>query len=177
MQKYLDEFWNYLKVEKQFSQNTLLAYRNDLSQFCDFLTEFNGKNVFENPIDLPSLDILTIRGFANYLHRLGLNKSSMGRKLAAVRTFSRFLCKRNYLDRNSAVLVPTPKLPKKLVEVLQPEEVTQLLESESSGEAVDVRDLAIWELLYATGLRVGELSNLKTKQINLRRNLINIVFS
>ena len=175
MQKYLDEFWNYLKVEKRFSENTLQAYRIDLLQFCEFLTEFTGKNVFENRNELPTLDLLTIRGFANHLHRRKLNKSSIGRKLAAIRTFSRFLCRHNYLSRNSAALVPTPKLPKKLVEVLQPEEVTQLLESESAEGSVSDRDLAIWELLYATGLRVGELSHLRTEQMDFAGNSITVI--
>jgi integrase/recombinase XerC len=174
MQKYLDEFWNYLKVEKRFSENTVHAYRIDLLQFCEFLTEFTGKNVFENRNELPTLDLLTIRGFVNHLHRRKLNKSSIGRKLAAIRTFSRFLCRHNYLSRNSAALVPTPKLPKKLVEVLQPEEVTQLLESGTEGSVSD-RDLAIWELLYATGLRVGELSHLRTEQMDFAGNSITVI--
>jgi len=166
VQRYLDEFWNYLKIEKRFSENTVTAYRLDLSQFCDFLTDFTGKDVLGNPDDLPSLDLLTVRGFANYLHRRGLSKSSMGRKLATIRTFSRFLCRHNYLSQNFAALVPTPKLARKLIEVLQPDEVTQLLEADTEGGPVAVRDIAIWELLYATGLRVGELSNLKPQNID-----------
>jgi integrase/recombinase XerC len=174
VQKYLDEFWNYLKFEKHFSENTIQAYRIDLSQFCEFLIEFTGKNVFENRNELPALDLLTIRGFANHLHRRVLNKSSIGRKLAAIRTFSRFLCRHNYLSRNAAALVPTPKLPKKLVEVLQPEEVTQLLESGCMEGSVAERDHAIWELLYATGMRVGELSHLRTGQMDFAGNSITV---
>ena len=175
VRNYLDEFWNYLTIEKRFSNNTLQAYRVDLSQFCEFLTEFTGKNVLENPKELPPMDLLTVRGFANHLHRQGFSKSTMGRKLAAIRTFSRFLCRHNYLTQNSAALVPTPKLPKKLVEVLQPDEVKQLLETDTGAGPVAARDIAIWEMLYATGLRVGELSNLKTQRIDFEGNSITVI--
>jgi integrase/recombinase XerC len=175
VQKYLDEFWDYLKIEKRFSENTVQAYRVDLSQFCEFLSEFTGKNVLEAPRELPPLDLLTVRGFVNHLHHRGLNKSSMGRKLAAVRTFSRFLCRHGYLSQNFAALVPTPKLPRKLVEVLQPEEVTQLLDADIEGGTVAIRDLAVWELLYATGLRVGELSNLKPQNIDFAGHSITVL--
>ena len=165
MQKYLDEFFDYLRVERRYSEHTLHAYRVDLTQFRDFVADFSGEVLIPNR--LPSLDLLTVRGFANHLHREGLNKSSIGRKFAAVRSFCRFLCRQNYISQNFAELVPTPKLPKKLVEVLQPEEVEQLLEASTPNNSVDIRDIAIWELLYATGLRVGELAGLRRQNVDL----------
>lgn len=166
MQKYLDEFWNYLELEKRFSENTLKSYRNDLEQFCQFLNEFLGQDVFEHPKELPPLDLMAVRGFVNYLHRRGLGKSSIGRKIAAVRSFFRFLCRQNYLAQNFAALVPGPKLPKKLVEVLQKEEMSHLLDETTAETAVEKRDHAMWEMLYATGLRVGELSHLQLRDLD-----------
>lgn len=166
MQKYLDEFWNYLELEKRFSENTLRSYRNDLGQFCKFLNEFLGQDILQNPKRLPTLDLLAVRGFVNHLHRQGLNKSTIGRKIAAVRTFFRFLCRQNYLAQNFATLVPGPKLPRKLVEVLQPEEVGHLLDEDVTDTPVAKRDHVMWEMLYATGLRVGELSHLKMTDID-----------
>ena len=175
MQKYLDEFWSYLKVEKRFSGNTLKSYRNDLAQFCEFLSGFLGQDIFDDPSKLPPLDLYAVRGFVNHLHHQGLGKSSIGRKLAAVRTFSRFLCRQNYLDQNSAALVPVPKLPRKLVEVLQPDDIELLLDQSSPETSVEIRDQAMWELLYATGLRVGELSSLKLRDVDFGSSSISVI--
>lgn len=175
MQKYLDEFWNYLELEKRFSENTLISYRNDLNQFCSFLNEFLGQDIFQNPGSLPAFDLLTVRGFVNDLHRKGLGKSTIGRKIAAVRTFFRFLCRQNYLSQNFAALVPAPKLPKKLVEVLQPHELSLLLDEPESDTDVGKRDHAMWEMLYATGLRVGELSHLKLRNIDHAGRCISVL--
>jgi integrase/recombinase XerC len=175
VKKYLDEFWNYLRIEKRFSENTLKAYRNDLLQFCEFLNEFSGEDIFGDPDALPTLDLLTVRGFVNHLHKQSAGKSTIGRKLATVRTFFRFLCRQNYLSQNAASLVPSPKLPKKLVEVLQPDEITQLLDSESPFTIFDLRDRAMWELLYATGLRVGELAELRITSIDNSSRTIYVV--
>ena len=175
MQKYLEEFWNYLEIEKRFSENTLKSYRNDLEQFCEFLNEFLGQDVFLRPNQLPPLDLLAVRGFVNHLHRKGLGKSTIGRKIAAVRTFFRFLCRQNYLTQNYASLVPAPKLPKKLVEVLQNEELSQLLDEHTAETAVEKRDHAMWEMLYATGLRVGELSHLKLRDLDYAGRCISVL--
>ena len=175
MQKYLDEFWNYLELEKRFSENTLRSYRNDLDQFCKFLNEFLGQDIFQDPKQLPSLDLMAVRGFVNHLHRKGLGKSSIGRKIAAVRTFFRFLCRQNYLAQNFAALIPAPKLPKKLVEVLQPEELSHLLDEAAADTAVEKRDHAMWEMLYATGLRVGELSHLKLRNMDQASRCISVL--
>ena len=175
MQKYLDEFWNFLELEKRFSENTLKSYRNDLGQFCEFLGEFLGQDIFQAPAKLPALDLYAVRGFVNHLHRRGLGKSTIGRKLAAVRTFFRFLCRQNYLSQNYASLVPSPKLPKKLVEVLQQDEVESLLDSDSPKTAVEKRDHAMWEMLYATGMRVGELSRLKLTDLDSCSGSITVV--
>jgi tyrosine recombinase XerC len=174
VQKYLDEFWNYLRLEKRYSENTLKAYKEDLRQFSEFLCEFLGQDIFESPAELPSLDLYSVRGFVNHLHHQGLSRSSIGRKLAVVRTYVRFLCRQNYLDQNFAALVPVPKLPKKLVEVLQPDEIEQLLQEEPSS-STEKRDHAIWEMLYATGLRVGELSNLREKDLDFHSRSISVL--
>jgi integrase/recombinase XerC len=166
VQRYLDEFWNYLTLEKRFSSHTIKSYKEDLQQFSEFLCEFLGTNIFDQPQKLPLLDRYAVRGFVNHLHHRGFQKSTIARKLAALRTYFRFLCRQNYLDQNSAAMVPTPKLPKKLVEVLQPDEIGTLLDSEPPEDEAGKRDHAIWEMLYATGLRVGELAHLKTRDID-----------
>ena len=175
MQKYLNEFWKYLSLEKRFSENTLRSYKNDLHQFCEFLGEFLGVDPFEDPSRLPALDLYSVRGFVNHLHRLGRGKSTIGRKLAAVRTFFRFLCRQNYLEQNHAALVPAPKLPTRLVEVLQPDEVEKFLDSGRPSTISEKRDAAMWEMLYATGLRVAELSHLKLRDIDPASRAISII--
>ncbi len=165
MLKYLGEFHTYLKIEKRYSFHTLIAYREDLLQFCEFLEVYLGKEILADDKILLDLDVQAIRGFVNHLYRQSFNKSSIGRKLACLRSFFRFLCRQNYVSRNFAALVPTPRAPKKLVDVLQIDEMEILLDTGPAEGLPAVRDNAVWELLYATGLRVGELSHLKITDI------------
>jgi integrase/recombinase XerC len=161
VQKYLGEFQDYLRVEKRYSSNTLHAYGEDLRQFTEFLGEFLGKEILQDPGALEEIDLMAVRGFINHLYRRGYDKSSIGRKLAALRSFLRFLCRQNYIIRNVAAEVRTPRAARKLPNVLQVEEVGSLLDLPFPDTPAGIRDRAFLELLYATGLRVGELSRLR----------------
>lgn len=170
VQKALDDFYAYLKIEKRFSPNTLLAYRKDLDQFRSYLLGYLGRESDEGLV--PEIDTLAVRGFLNHLHGLGLEKSSISRKLAAVRSFFRFLCRQNLVSRNFATGVRSPRSAKRMPSVVPVEEMNLFLDSafEAEGDDPDdaeaLRDRALFELLYATGLRVGELSRLRPADLD-----------
>ena len=175
MQRYLDEFYSYVKIEKRYSPNTLLSYRNDLEQFCEYLATYFGREITADSTILSEIDLLSVRGFVNHLHGLSLQKSSIARKLASLRSFFRFLCRQQYMSQNFAAAVRTPRVPKKLVAVLQTSEVESLLDADFGASPVSARDRAILELLYATGMRVGELASLKVNDVNFAGGTISVV--
>lgn len=175
MKRYLDEFYSYLKIEKRYSPNTLLAYRRDLEQFCEYLGAYFGREIAGDSRILSEIDLLSVRGFVNHLHGLSLQKSSIARKLASLRSFFRFLCRQQYMSQNFATAVRTPRVPRKLVAVLQTTEVESLLDADFGASPASARDRAILELLYATGMRVGELSFLKINSVDFAAGTISVV--
>lgn len=175
VEKYLAEFHQYLKIEKRYSPNTLLSYSNDLRQFCEYLEGYFGREILGDDQVLGQIDLLAVRGFVNYLHGQGYDRSSIARKLAALRSFFRFLSRQNYVTVNVARGVRTPRQTFKLPGVLQVEEMAQFLDFDFGDTPAGIRDRAIFELLYATGMRVGELASLKLADLDLKRRSLRIV--
>jgi tyrosine recombinase XerC len=173
--KFVAEFLLYLKVEKRYSVHTLLSYRKDLEQFSDYLSEYLGRDVRNDNDALAEIDLMGVRGFINHLHQKGFQKTSIARKLASLRSFFYFLCRQGHLTQNYAAAVRTPRLPRKLVQVLQPEEVINLLDIDFGQAATGIRDRAVFELLYATGLRIGELTTLKVRDIDFDSRDISVL--
>ena len=161
MNNYLDLFLSYLIVEKGLSENTRSAYSRDLARYLDFL-EKEGRL---SPADVCSLDVAS---FIGVLKNRGIGARSRARCLSAIRMFHKFLMIENYADRNPASIIEAPRTVSKLPQFLTGQEVDALIASCSGSGAEDVRDLAMLELLYATGLRVSELVNLKLREVNLQ---------
>ncbi len=138
----------------------------DLEQFCTFLREYLGKNVLDNKSILEDLDLLAVRGFINHLYRQGFSRTSIARKLACLRSFFRFLCRQSYITQNFAKAVKSPRLPKKLPGILQIEEMNGFLNFTFEDTAEGDRDRAIFELLYASGMRVSELAGLRRQDLD-----------
>ncbi|MGH9352465.1 MAG: tyrosine recombinase XerC [Terriglobia bacterium] len=163
----ISEFAQYLETERNTSPHTVRNYRSDLVQFRDFL---GGKHN-NAPPPLASIGPLDIRDFLGYLMERERQKSSAARKLAALRSFFKFLCREGKLTANPATQVSTPKSPKKLPRIMTEEETNGLLdrlavESEAGGFAL-VRDRAIFEWLYSSGLRVSELAGLDLTSLRM----------
>ena len=137
MDHYADKFLTYLKIEKNYSQHTLINYSHDLKHFYAFLGE--------RP--LTGLDIIFLRKYLVLLKEHNLSKRSVARKMAALRTFFKFLVREGYLKKNPMSTLRTPKLEKKLPMVLDENEVNRLMES-PSNDLVGRRDKAILETLY-----------------------------
>ncbi|MEW5901597.1 MAG: tyrosine recombinase XerC [Acidobacteriota bacterium] len=166
MRRELDEFLDYLRYERNASPHTISSYRRDLSQFSRYLAE--------REITLRKVDNLEIRGFMALLHERQLKKSSLGRKLAAVRSFFQFCVKKKWLAENPAKVVATPKQEKLVPSFLSEEEMANFLEIPPSREPLDLRDQAALELLYATGIRVSELVAISLEDVNFKERLVRV---
>ncbi len=153
----LSAFLRYLTLEKDASPHTLRSYRSDLLEFQRFL----GAGTL-----LDGVDQRVVRGYLAHLHARGLDPASVARKLAALRSWFRFLVRRGVLRRNAAREVRGPRLPKKLVTFLPIDEAIVLVEAKAVGGEGRARDVAILELLYATGVRVSELTGLDLDDVD-----------
>jgi integrase/recombinase XerC len=147
----------------------------DLQQFCGFLNEYLGKDVIDDDSIVSDLDLLAIRGFINHLYQQKFNRASIARKLACLRSFFRFLCRQNYVAQNFAKAVKSPRLPKKLPGVLQVHEINSFLDFEFEDTAEGIRDHAIFELLYATGMRVSEIAGLRLRDLDPESGVMRII--
>lgn len=161
----LAAFLRHLAAEKQVSPHTLRSYRSDLLQFCAFLGA-------EAPDDgLRAADARLLRAYLASLYSRGLDPASIGRKLAAVRSWFRFLVRRGVLDGNPAADVRGPRLGRKLVSFLPIDEMAELMETRN----VTDRDRAVLELLYATGLRVSELAGLDLDDVDREERTVRVL--
>src|SRR5712692_4786537 len=186
MKSAVGQFLNYLRSVRNASPHTLRSYENDLSQFIAFLTPPG----VETPA-LADVTHLMIREFVAHLHDLSLEKSSIARKLAAIRSFFKFAVREGMVIRNPARLVATPKLPKRIPSVLSAEDLNAFLDGivvdpvadsgrrKRSGASDENRllvrrDRAILELLYAAGLRVSELTGLNLADMDRREKMLRV---
>ena len=176
MQAYIDAFMTYLAHERNFSEQTIRNYETDLEQFREFLTNLHKylDETGENEIDVRSIDRTVIQAFLGHLYSRKLAKTSIARKLSALKSFCHFLWKKAYIPLNPARGIPLPKTPHHLPAVFEEHEVERLLDGVVGGDLLTLRDAAILELLYATGVRVEELAQLRLPQINFSERRIKI---
>jgi integrase/recombinase XerD len=160
MNQYLDLFLNYLVVEKGLSKNTLDAYGRDLARYLEFLEE--------KSITAPDrISSQLVIAFLEKLKDQGLCPRSRARKLVSLRMFHRFLLAESFAKKNPAAQVAAPKSLAKLPQTLSPTEVERLLSVPGKATCFDLRDRAMLEILYATGLRVSELVGLTLEDLQL----------
>jgi integrase/recombinase XerC len=172
-QQAVDRFLAYLRDQRRVSDNTLRAYESDLRQFGEFLA---GRLATAPLPPAPEkIDVLAVRGFVARLSRDGLGKSSIARKLAAVRSFLKYVVREGRLEHNPAVGVPTPKVPKGLPRDLTVDEMFNLLDTIPGDDIAGLRDRAILELLYSAGLRVGELVSLNIEDFDLNGGMVRVL--
>lgn len=170
MHNLIEQFLEHLRYERNVSAHTLRNYSSDLEQFLNFLTA-DGKR---KAPDASEIDHLTIREWLASLHTDQKKKSSIARKLAALRTFFQFLVREGMLELNPAKLVATPKLEKKLPKHLSIEEAIRFIESPDPETDLGKRDRAMLELMYATGVRVAELTTLNLADVDFRNQLVRV---
>ena len=155
MKKEIDQFIDYLRHERNASPHTMASYKRDLIQLASFLKEWN--------MSLREIDNVMLRGFLAELHEKKLKKSTVARKLAAIRSFFQFCMKKRWLEDNPAKVVSTPKQERHMPSFLSEDEMQRFLELPRSNRVLDLRDKAILELLYATGIRVSELISINPR--------------
>lgn len=164
----LDSFFAYLESEKNMSPETLKAYNVDWMAFLRFM-ENELDDGIEN-IQIFSINHKIVRRYLAYLDEIGLTKATAARKLAAIKSFFRYLLKKEIIENNPLDLVSTPKIPKKLPNYLEQKEMEKVLEQPFTNDEAGKRDRAILELLYSTGIRVSELVMLNIDSVDLALN-------
>ena len=194
----IQHFLNYLKFEKRFSENTAKCYSADLRQFGEFLVSASETSHMDNepfsssdhhggsatalatPVQhkvdelLLSAETDSVRAFLAFLNEKQYSMATIARKLATLRSFYKFLVKRNQLTSNPVVAVRTPKQDKKLPRFLDYEEVKKLLDTPSLDNWLGSRDRAIMETLYSTGIRVSELRALNMDDIDFMGEVVHV---
>lgn len=168
-----------LRVEKAASEHTLRSYQLDLEQFLSWLTTggqalSQGARPDRPQVDLAAVTPLTIREFLAGLQRQSFARRTLARKLSALRSFFRYLCRTGTLVTNPAVGVPAPKPEKKPPAILREDEMVRLLAMPDPSTVLGQRDRALLELLYATGMRVSELVGLDCGQLDLQEGWVAI---
>ena len=174
MEKLIEQFLEHLRYERNVSAHTLRNYQSDLEQFLDFLAPPDKTTKQRKLPPVSQIDHLTIREWLATLHSAQKKKASIARKLAALRTFFQFLVREGLLELNPAKLVSTPKLEKKLPVHLTIEEAIRFIESPDPETDLGKRDRAMLELMYATGVRVAELTTLNLADVDFRNQLIRV---
>lgn len=169
MHKAVEEFLDSIKYEKNCSPHTIEAYARDLKEFLSYLDGGRGSLP-----QLSEIDHISIRDFLGHLHRKGNRRSSIGRKLASIRSFFKFLHKEGRINANPARLVQTPRQEKRNPEFLSESEIETILGLPDSSTDKGARDRAILELLYATGMRVSELVSLNTEDCHLAHSVVRV---
>ncbi len=163
------DFACYLETERNVSPHTLQAYRSDLAQLLSFVQQEKGAEASAGEVDH-----LLLRRYLARLSKLA-KKSSIGRKLAAIRSFFRFLLRRGTISSNPAELIATPKKEQRLPFHLDIDQTTSLMESPDTEQKYALRDRAILELLYSSGLRVSELTGLNVGELDLSGGLVRVM--
>lgn len=170
--QYINSFLNYLKVEKNASQLTIINYRTDLIQFSEFLADREKLPV--EKLTRTSLNHRSVREYLAYIQNNGQSRATAARKLAALKSYVKYLCRENILSENPIAAVSTPKQEQRLPRFLYSQEVELLLQAPDLSTPAGMRDKAILEILYASGIRVSELTGLNLNNLDLDEEYIKV---
>ena len=161
MKDLVEDFLRYLLIDKSYSKNTIESYRIDLNRFVEYFNDCN----------INSIKIDDLKDYIKHLSEINLNKLSISRNISCIKSFYKYLNIEKIIDNNPSDLLYMPKLSKKLPNTLTEDEVDKLLDIELK-DAFSYRNKAMLEVLYATGLRVSELVNLKMENIDFELDII-----
>ncbi len=173
MNEHLKAFLKFLALNRNASAHTVRAYESDLSQLLDYTARAVG--VKRSSLTPAHLDRGALRGFLSELHRDGQSRATAARKLAAARTFMKYLRREGAMDDDPGSLVATPKRDIRMPAHLSESEMTALLEAPAADGLLGRRDRAILELFYASGLRLSELVGLDLDDVNLSGRMVRVL--
>jgi len=165
MEVLVKKFINFLEKDKHLSLNTLQSYRRDIEQYITYLQEMKIK-------DIANTRKATVIAYLLHLKKIGRATSTISRNLASIRSFYQFLTKTKVVENDPTVDLESPKVEKKLPQILSTKEVELLLEQPKCVDLKGYRDKAMLELLYATGIRVSELISLNVDDVNLEMGFV-----
>ena len=165
MERYIEKFVRYLQIEKNYSPHTILNYTLDLKEFKKFLGEA--------PVE--KIDYLVLRKYLALLKEKGLGARTVGRRLSCLRSFFRFLVREGLLKTNPMLLVSSPKQDKHLPSFLTEDEVAKLIESALPKDERGLRDRAILETFYSTGMRISEIAGLNIDDIDFIGSVVKVL--
>lgn len=156
--KFIDKYLEYLRVVRKYSDKTIISYRDDLIEYREY--------ILNNFKDILNIDLDTTKNYLKYLYERGINKNSISRKLSSIRGFYNYLIKEEVISSSPFNSIPNPKKELYLPKFLNNEEMDKIFSVCDNTNITGKRDTLIIELLYATGLRVSELVNIKVKDID-----------
>ncbi len=165
MQEYITLFLYYLKDVKSASNNTVQSYARDLKYFINYLGQINST-------DSIAFTDKDINAYLESMRNVGKSNATISRTLASIRAFCQYLIYQQVISENPAHIIALPKVDKKVPKVLTEDQITRLLDQPNINDIKGIRDRAMLELLYATGIRVSELIGLKITDINLQQGYI-----
>jgi integrase/recombinase XerC len=174
MEQLLAQFLEHLRYERNVSEHTLRNYAIDLGQFLEHFAPADPATGARREVDIRQIDHITIREWLSELHAAQKKKTSIARKLAALRTFFQFLIREGVVELNPAKLVSTPRLEKKLPNHLSVEDAVRFIETPDVTTDLGKRDRAILEMLYGTGVRVSELTKLNLHDVDFRNRMVRV---
>jgi len=164
MDRYIDKFLRYLEIEKNYSSHTLLNYKLDLNDFMAFLGQAS----------VESVDYLFLRKYLASLKEKQLSSRSMGRHLSALRSFFRFLTREGYIKNNPTLTISSPKQEKHLPVFMTEEQVLKLIDTVLPKDERGLRDKAVLETFYSTGMRISELVGINLEDIDFIGGIIKV---
>jgi len=165
MEMLVQKFVNFLEKDKRLSLNTLQSYRRDVEQYLAYLKSINLQNIANS-------NKTTVIAYLLYLQKMGRATSTISRNLASIRSFYQYLAKNKIIENDPTADLESPKVEKKIPEILSTEEVELLLDQPQCVDLKGYRDKAMLELLYATGIRVTELIQLNVEDVNLEMSYV-----
>ena len=183
----IEQFAKYIETERGFSPHTVRAYLSDLTQFCDYVKsgpvalEGGSDEARSREREPASLEVLRqagrndVRAFLAHIQTMGGTPRTSARKLAAIRAAYKFFVRMGDLDANPAQTVKSPKLPRNLPDVLSIPEVTALIEAPDTSTVLGIRDRAILEILYSSGIRASELAGLSVGDVDLSAGAMTVL--
>jgi integrase/recombinase XerC len=171
MEEIISNFQNYLEVEKNVSEHTKIAYLADLKEFLNYLTE---NKIIKRESEVVSVDVDQIKGFLSYLYLRKIKKVSVNRKISSLKAFYRYLLRIGKIRQNPAEMIQTLKTEKHMPAFLSVDEMFELLGCPQGDSVLSLRNRAMLEVFYSSGLRLGELAGLNVTDIDFNQRLIKV---
>ena len=173
MRDYLKEFLAYIKLNRHVSPHTVRAYESDITQYLAWVAGDKQRKMSELTVD--DLDLTSVRSHLAELNKAGKARSSVARKLSALRTFVKYLRREELIEHDPTAMAVAPKRDQTIPTHLSEPEMARLIEMPSTGDPLGRRDRAILELFYASGLRLSELVGIDLEDLNLSGRMVRVM--